>query len=362
MGTFDAAVDGIVEAPSWDERVTLIRGVPATFGSAQHQAIYSTIAERVYVPHLAPDFAYIHWRDEYELSTIVKAYDLAHSLSDGFVKVDADALAAIIEAQPTTIRIFRLLLGFTTQEFAASTLLVADPMGVRPLTNSALKSMENGRPARKDAARLAAGVIDQAVRGVLFPAPEGGIRAKTEKPDTAEGWASVRKFAAEGVPFPTFLHQRLYGGAFRQLLDATSGKRGNILEQAVEDLFSANRIGFIRTGSSNHAVIAKTFGLTVKPAPDFVVHDKVGSLKAILECKQANDGGTARDKAARFTALRNESMRLGGVPVFAVLAGLGWRRTMDTLGPVVRDTDGRVFTVQTIDQIMDVQPFPALRS
>ncbi len=30
-----------------------------------------------------------------------------------------------------------------------------------------------------------------------------------------------------------------------------------------------------------------------------MVHDKEGTLRAILECKQANDGGTARDKAAR---------------------------------------------------------------
>lgn len=71
--------------------------------------------------------------------------------------------------------------------------------------------------------------------------------------------------------------------------------------------------------------------------------------------------GTARDKAARFSALRNEAMRLGGIPVFAVLAGLGWRRTADTLGPVVRDTDGRVFTIQTLPSMMQVEPFPGLR-
>jgi hypothetical protein len=84
------------------------------------------------------------------------------------------------------------------------------------------------------------------------------------------------------------------------------------------------------------------------------------SLRAILECKQANDGGTARDKAARFSALRRESQRLGGVPVFAILAGLGWRRTADALGPVIRDTDGRVFTIKTLDSMLTVDPFPSL--
>jgi len=30
-----------------------------------------------------------------------------------------------------------------------------------------------------------------------------------------------------------FLHQRLYGGAFRQILDATSTKRGDLIEEEV---------------------------------------------------------------------------------------------------------------------------------
>jgi hypothetical protein len=359
---YEATVEAVVLAPTWNERINVIRTVPAAYGSGEHPAIYAAIAERFYVPHLTPDFAYVHWREDYELPAIVRAYELAHALSVGFSKVEVDDLAAVIQAEPSTVKIFRLLLGFTTQEFAASTALAADPLGVPPLKNTALKAMENGRSASKDAAHLAAVVIDQAVRGVLFAAPGGEVRSKIAKPDTADGWASVRHFAAEGVPYPLFLHQRHYGGAFRQLLDATSSRRGNILEDAVEQLFENNKVGHIRTGPANHAIIEKTFGLTVKPAPDFVVHDDVGSLKAILECKQANDGGTARDKAARFTALRNEAMRLGGIPLFAVLAGLGWRRTTDTLGPVVRDTDGRVFTIQTLDQIMDVQPFPGLRS
>src|SRR5205823_6360540 len=138
------------------------------------------------------------------------------------------------------------------------------------------------------------------------------------------------------------LHQRHYGGAFQQLLDATSGRRGGLLEDAVSELFTERKIRFVRTGPNTKAQISGKFGLTVTPAPDFVIHDAAESLKAILECKQANDGGTARDKAARFAALRAEATRLGGIPVFAVLAGLGWRRTGDTLGPVIRDTDGRV--------------------
>lgn len=90
--------------------------------------------------------------------------------------------------------------------------------------------------------------------------------------------------------------------------------------------------------------------------------DRTDSLRAMLECKGANDGGTARDKASRFRSLRTEANRLGGVPLFAVLGGLGWRRTNDALGPVVRETDGRVFTLATLAEMIGVDPFPSLRS
>jgi hypothetical protein len=165
----------------------------------------------------------------------------------------------------------------------------------------------------------------------------------------------------DGVPLSVFLHQRLYGGAFRQLLDATSTERGDILEDAVAELFTGSQIPSVRTGSNNQEEIASRFGITVKPAPDFVVFDQTNTLRAMLECKGANDGGTARDKAARFRGLRVEAARLGGIPLFAVLAGLGWTRTADALGPVVRDTDGRVFTIPTLLEMLSVQPFPAIR-
>ena len=80
----------------------------------------------------------------------------------------------------------------------------------------------------------------------------------------------------------------------------------------------------------------------------------------MLECKGTNNGGTARDKALRFERLRDESIRLGGIPLMAVLGGMGWTRVNDALGPVVRDTEGRVFTLSTLHSILEVSPFPSL--
>ncbi|MBI2222006.1 MAG: hypothetical protein HYU53_12465 [Acidobacteria bacterium] len=363
--TVDDAVTAAASAPSWDARVAAIRQILEQFGVAAHVDVYAAIARRIYVPSLAPDFAYVHWREEYELAGVQDAFDKARALTRGFVDVDRANLARVLLQEPATLRIFRVILGFTAQEFAAATTQLAatdtSVTAVAAISASRVKSIEAGGRINANIADACARVIDLTMRRQLFGAsPTEGVRLKLDKPDTLAGWDTIRQYAASGVPLPVFLHQRLYGGAFRQLLDATSGKRGDILEDAVAELFQQNGVPSVRTGSQNQEEIARRFNITVRPAPDFVVFDRTDALKGMLECKAANDGGTARDKAARFRALRTEATRLGGIPLFAVLAGLGWTRTTDALGPVIRDTDGRTFTIPTLNEMLRVQPFPPL--
>lgn len=360
--TIDETVEAATIAATWDARVAVIRLIPERFGTASHPEVYAAIARRVYVPNLAPDFAYVHWRDDYELRPFQDAYDRAEALTNNFLSVSQPDLRDTILNEPRTLRVFRVILGFTAQEFAAATRLVAEAEGTSPLTTGRVRSIEAGVAPRPAAADCCARVIDLAMTRRLFgDAPTRGVRLKTAKPDTIDGWETIRRCAVERVPLCVLLHQRLYGGSFRQLLDATSTARGNILEDAVVQLFEGSQIPFVQTGSHNQEEVATRFGITIKPAPDFVVFDQTNSLRAILECKAANDGGTARDKAARFHALRAEAARLGGIPLFGVLAGLGWTRTADALSPVVRDTDGRVFTIPTLLEMLTVQPFPAMR-
>lgn len=363
MATPEATVEAIAQASSWNARVTLIRRVPEEFGQGQHASVYARIAERVYVPHLKPDFAYVHWRPDYELAVTESAYEAAYAGTMGFTRVSRADLVAAIRDRPESLVVFRLLLGLTNSEFAEATATSSDAYDLRSVSKGRIASIESGAAPSVSEAESCAGVIDLMMSGELFPAQIGEtLRRKLEKPDTADGWPSVQKFAADGVPLSVFLHQRAYGGAFRQLLDATSTLRGDLLEDPVADLFTESRVPFIRTGSHNQRDIEQRFGLTVRPAPDFVIFDpRTDSLKAILEVKGASDGGTARDKASRFRSLRVEAQRLGGLPVFAVLAGAGWRRTQDALGPVVRDTDGRVFTIATLPEILTAEPLSGLQ-
>ncbi len=283
-------IAGIVSATTVNERVRLIRQVPEKFGKAEHQEIYSEIAKAVYVKDLSPDFAFVHWREDYELEDIERAYTAACEQTRIFENTSPQVVAATILEYPATLRIFRLLLGLTTQEFAAATLIVASQTGQKPILNGTVKNIEIGKPISRVAAALAATVIDQAMQGQLFGNPPKGLRSKIDKPDTRNGWQTVRLFARERVPLEVFLHQRHYGGSFRQLLDATSSLRGDVVEQAVEELFSANGIQFVRTGSSNQSMIARKFSLTLKPAPDFVIHDPDGMLGAVSGCVEIRRG------------------------------------------------------------------------
>jgi hypothetical protein len=351
----------IAAAPTWDERVARLRQIPQKHGTDEHSAIYAQVAKQLYVPHLAPDFAYVHSAEFYELTHFHAAYEKAAAATSNFTDVSVRNLAACIQAEPTALLPLRVITGLTKSEFAASTALVAEPLGLKPLSPGKVDSMErSGTHTTIDQAGVAAETIDQIMRGVLFGEPPGNLKSKQDKPDTLKGWATVRAYAADRVPYDVFLHQRHYGGAFRQVLDATSELRGNLIEDAVEALFTANGIPFIRTGSHNQAEIADRFEVTVQPAPDFVVYSPPHTLMAMLECKGANDGGTARDKALRFERLHAESVRLGGIPLVAVLGGLGWTRVNDTLGPVIRDCDGRVFSVANLPDLLTVTPFPQL--
>lgn len=323
--------------------------------------MYAAVADRLYRPYLSSAFAFVPVREDYEPEAFAQAYRAASEGTLGFTEVDVDRLAAVLVGAPETALVYRTIVGYTANELSVAIREIARASGEKGLSAARLKAMEHGSRVSPRAARLLAETIDRLIsRSLWADAPEG-LKTKLDKVDTAEGWRSVRRLAADGVPYGAFLHQRHVGGSFRQLLDAASEQRGEMLEVAVEDLLSEHDVPFVRTGASNQGEIAARFNVTVRPAPDFVLFEPPDALRALLECKLTNDGGTARDKANRFESLRTEAMRLGGIPVFAILDGLGWERLNDALGPVVAHCDGRVFTLETLPDLLEVQPFPGLR-
>ncbi len=251
MPALEPTVQQIAEATSWDLRVARIRQVPQRHGTDEHAAIYAEVARRLYVPHLGPDFAYVHHAEFYELPHFLAAYEKAAKATSGFTMVTVEQLQAVLAKEPTTLLVFRTITGLTRGEFAASTTLVAEPSGPEALSASKVDAMErHGSAPSASQAKVTALTIDKIMSGTLFGEPPGALKSKQSKPDSAEGWTTVAQFAGAGVPYSHLLHQRHYGGSFRQVLDATSTLRGNLIEDAVEDLFRSNGIPYIRTSYS----------------------------------------------------------------------------------------------------------------
>jgi hypothetical protein len=92
-------------------------------------------------------------RDEYEIDVITRAYDAAHTGTDGFTRVTVEDLTDLLRIEPATLRIFRLILGFSPKELATATQIVAADLGLKEIGEGRIKSMEEGR---KDVTGLAA--------------------------------------------------------------------------------------------------------------------------------------------------------------------------------------------------------------
>jgi len=113
---------------------------------SQHAAIYSIVARDAYVPFLAPDFAYVHWTDDYELARVQDSYDQAYAATHGFMNVDEETLRVAVLTSPRALRTFRLLLGLTWPELAASTALVSEDSALRPVGKDTVKASSRAGP------------------------------------------------------------------------------------------------------------------------------------------------------------------------------------------------------------------------
>ena len=75
----------------------------------------------------------------------------------------------------------------------------------------------------------------------------------------------------------------------------------------------------------------------------------------IIESKVAEDGGTARDKAARIKNA-SEAARDRGLLTCAVIDGKGWSDSErpKALLDIVIATDGRTYSLTTLARLLDI--------
>lgn len=295
----------------------------------------------------------------------VAAYDRLARGTAAFTNVEPATLQAIVEADGATLAPLRMIIGFTHNELAAAISLIDD--ADTKISGNYLKSIErqatpeNITTRRRLAITLAVRAITAVMASEILTVPEASadsFHSKLDKSDTRDGWDSVRA-SADGVPYSSLLYQRFVGGAWRQVQDAYSEVKGDaILELPINTLLTEAGVPFYQAPAGAAGAQQTATRYNLNPGPDFLVPED--SPTVIIESKVAEDGGTARDKAARLKNLAVVGEQRG-MAVCAVIDGKGWIERQNALVDVVLATRGRTYTLATHAQILDLPEVAVLR-
>lgn len=317
-----------------------------------------------YITHLSPSFHLVPRGDSmFEEDAFAEAYEALAIGTDNFTRVDEASLKATLLGCPAALAPLRMIVGLTHNELAFA-IRLHDPES--KVAGGSLKNFER-RPAqeRPTAKRqrmvgsIAAAVLAMMNRDLLTVPPRvtAYFHSKLDKSDTAGGWQSVRDHTG-GVSYSALLFQRYVGGVWRQVQDAYSEVKGDgVLEVPLQALLDTHGVPYYRTkqGAAGAAETRARYGL--KPGPDFIIPDDSPTL--VIESKVAEDGGTARDKAARILNLARAADERG-LRACALIDGKGWTERPNALCDVILATQGRTYSLATIEQILELSEIQAL--
>ena len=301
-------------AGSTADSVTRQRAVAIVLGASEaDRPEMQELLVRGFMAQTQPSFHLIPRGDAMATEEVFsKAYAALERFTLGFRHPEAAAIAAALDQVPATLAPLRIILGLTHAELAVVIRLVNPKASTGPQT---LRRFEReDRPAKITARRtkLISDIADavsaiMARRILRVPeAAEAHFHSKLDKRDTLDGWRSVAA-SARGVPYSALLYQRYVGGAWRQVQEAHSEKKGDaLLEDPLSELLDEHGVPHDRTppGATGAAATAERYGVT--PAPDFLIPDAAPTLA--VEAKVGEDGGTVRDKAARIQTMARLSM------------------------------------------------------
>jgi hypothetical protein len=283
-----------------------------------------------------------------------------------FRRFKPETILSVVYDKPIALIVLRCMLGFTPSEwayFASQETGVQISQGAARTLDRKIR-MDPGAPLRRHG-----GVTDDRIRALIEAASSAlTIGAplvaddrlhRLNKPDTAAGMDSIRTFAELGVPYSVLLYERFLGRPFAGHRDSISEIIGNVVENAIEDALSRNGISFRKTKRAERLP-------GFDQAPDFVVPNEINP-RVVIEAKLTEDDGTARDKVTRVQHLGNLSLR--DLPrdqprfeVVACIAGRGFGVRREDMKKLLRATRGKVFTLQNMDQLVEMTGLREFRS
>lgn len=320
-------------------------------------ALLNEVARR-YQTRLTPLYHAVPWSDWIiEPADFREVFQTTAKLTGGFAGITARRTAETIAQFPRSLMVFRLITGYTWNELSDILLTKSDttvqPQKLQQIERAETMDQIPGRPSEEVIANIGEalfGIVERTLMVLPEDLEPDRFRSRQDKIDTEKGWASVHQCAKQGVSLADLLYERYTGRPFAYVRDALSSQKGDILEDALERLLKNHRIPYDRITYNN----APGF----EQAPDYALPHRRKPI-VVIESKLAEDGGTARDKASRIERLRHTCDRRG-IALMAVVDGKGFRRFNDVLLPIIRNTKGYTYTLETLPAIVEAEPIRRL--
>jgi len=291
-----------------------------------------------------------------DYATFEAAYENLKQATFAFEQILPDEVLRVAMKHPVVIVVLRSMLGFSPPEWAYVT---SQRSGVE-ISQGFARSLDR-RVRMQPTTPLKEGSLTHARIKVLVevacqvltegaPVTDAAKVHRLDKADTKKGGETIQTAASLGIPYSMLLYERFLGRPFAGHRDSVSELVGDNLESVIEDTLSKAGVSYRKTKRA-----ARISGFD--QAPDFIVPSEFNP-EVIIEAKITEDDGTARDKVTRIQHLGELSLA-GQDPdnpkfeVVACIAGRGFGVRREDMRKMLLATRGKVFTLKTIDRLVD---------
>jgi len=300
-----------------------------------------------------------------EYPVFEKGYEALKSATKGFSEFESEKVLKAALSEPISIVVIRAMLGFTPPEWAY---VATQRTGVN-VNQGFVRSLDRKIRMSPETTLKLNGVSKERIKALIETAclmlSEGVPQVNKDqlhrlnKADTKRGTESIKTIAAMGAPYAMLLYERFLGRPFAGHRDSVSELVGDSLESAIEDVLAKASISYRKT---KRAERIEGFD----QAPDFIIPSEFNP-QIIIEAKITEDDGTARDKVTRIQHLGELSLagRAEDNPKYEVIAciggrGFGVRR--EDMKKMILATRGKVFTLKTLNQLIEYTKLKDFRS
>jgi hypothetical protein len=292
-------------------------------------------------------------------------YEALKHDTNGFASLDEETVAGTIGRCPIAFVVLRSMLGFTPPEWAylATQSAKTDiPQGfirtldrkIRSCPLTPLRATATSSTRIRSLVAVACKLLKEGA-----PTVAADRLHRLDKADTKSGCMGIGVLAQMGAPYAMLLYERFLGRPFAGHRDSVSELVGDGLENAIEGFLCDAGISFRKTKRAE-----KIQGFD--QAPDFIIPSEFNP-QVIIEAKLTEDDGTARDKVTRIQHLAELSRAAGkdgnpGFEVIACIGGRGFGVRREDMKKMLLATRGKVFTVQTMDRLVECTQLKEYRS